>query len=191
MRKIIAIEFITLDGVIQGPGGPQEDTTGGFTHGGWIEQYSDATLGSIIRKRMAMQVDLLLGRFTYDIWSPYWPNNDSIWPNANHATKYVASNTLTSLDWKPSVLLQGDVAAQLAQIKQQPGPDMHLYGSAGLFQTLLKHDLVDTLWLMIHPITFGTGKRLFVEGTIPATFSLTNSVVTSKGVIVADFERPR
>lgn len=189
MRKIIVLEHITLDGVIQAPGGPDEDTSGGFTHGGWISQYSDAILGTALRKQMNMPFDLLLGRKTYDIWAPYWPQNPEIWPGVNAATKYVASNTLTSGTWQPSVLLNGDIAEKVMAIKQQPGPDLHVWGSAHLLQTLIKHALVDVFWLMIYPLTLGTGKRLFASGTIPATFNVTESIVSPNGVIIVNYER--
>lgn len=189
MRKIIVLEHISLDGVIQAPGGPEEDTSGGFTHGGWISPYSDAILGTALRKQMNQQFDLLIGRKTYDIWAPYWPLHADAWPNVNQATKYVASNTLMSAEWHPSVILNGDVAEKVAKLKQQEGPDLHIWGSGDLIQTLIRHDLIDTFWLMIYPITLGGGKRLFAEGTIPAAFKVTESVVNSNGVIIVNYER--
>ena len=189
MRKIIVINFITLDGVIQAPGGPDEDTSGGFAYGGWISSHSDPVLATVIRKNMNMPFDLLLGRKTFEIWAPYWPQHADVWPGVNTATKYVASNTMTSLEWQPSVFLNGAIAEKITQIKQGQGPDLHVYGSANLIQTLMKHDLVDAFWLMIHPITLGDGKRLFADGTIPAAFKVTESQVTSKGVIVVNYER--
>ncbi len=189
MRKVIVLEHISLDGVIQGPGGPDEDTSGGFTHGGWIAPYSDAVLGTLLRRQMNRPFDLLMGRKTFDIWAPYWPHHGEIWPGVNAATKYVASNTITSSEWQPSVFLNGDVAKQVAEIKQQPGPDLHVWGSSDLLQTLIKHDLVDVFWLMIYPITLGGGKRLFADGTIPAAFKVTESEVTPNGVIVVNYER--
>lgn len=189
MRKAIALEHISLDGVIQGPGGPEEDTSGGFAHGGWIAPYADAILGTLLRRQMALPFDLLLGRKTYDIWAPYWPHHGDVWPSVNAATKYIASNFVTSGAWQPSVFLNGDVAAKVAQIKQEPGPDLHVWGSANLLQTLIRHDLVDAFWLMIYPITLGGGKRLFADGTTPAAFQVTESTVTPKGVIVVNYER--
>lgn len=189
MRKIIALEHISLDGVIQAPGGPEEDTSGGFGYGGWVSPYSDEISGTLLRKQMDSPFDLLLGRKTFDIWEPYWPNHADAWPNASTATKYVASNTRTSSQWQPSVFLNGDVADKVAKLKQQPGPDLHVWGSGNLLQTLIKHDLVDVLWLMIYPITLGSGKRLFADGTIPAAFKVTESTTTSKGVIVVNYER--
>ena len=133
--------------------------------------------------------DLLLGRKTFEIWEPYWPQHADAWPNVNTATKYVASNTRTSSQWQPSVFLNGDGADKVAKIKQQQGPDLHVWGSGDLLQTLIKHDLVDVFWLMIYPITLGSGKRLFADGTIPAAFKVTESTTTSKGVIVVSYER--
>jgi dihydrofolate reductase len=189
MRKILVLEHITLDGVIQGPGGPEEDTSGGFAYGGWISGYSDDVLGTALKKQMSRPFDLLLGRKTYDIWAPYWPENGQFWPGVNKATKYVASNTLKSADWQPSVILNGDTAAKVASLKQASGPDLHVWGSADLIQTLFKHDLIDAFWLMIYPITLGTGKRLFAGGVVPAAFKVTESTVTPSGVIIANYER--
>jgi len=189
MRKVIVLEHITLDGVIQAPGGPDEDTSGGFAYGGWIASFSDAMLGTALRKQMNKPFDLLIGRKTYDIWAPYWPHHADAWPGVNAATKYVASNTLTSGEWQPSVFLNGDIAEKVAKIKGQPGPDLHVWGSGHLIQTLIKHDLVDVFWLMIYPITLGVGKRLFADGTIPMAFKVTESQVTPKGVIIVNYER--
>jgi dihydrofolate reductase len=159
MRKIIVLEHITLDGVIQAPGGPDEDPSGGFAYGGWIAPYSDEILGTLLRRQMNMPFDLLLGRKTFEIWAPFWPQHADEWPGVNTATKYVASNTMTSSEWQPSVFLNGDIAEKVAKIKQQPGPDLHVWGSGNLLQTLMKHDLVDVFWLMVYPITLGGGKR--------------------------------
>ena len=189
MRKVIVIEFISLDGVIQSPGRPDEDTSGGFAHGGWISSYSDPMLTAVIKKQMNLPFDLLLGRKTFEIWAPYWPQHADVWPGVNTATKYVASNTLTSHEWQPSVFLNGDIAKKITQIKQQPGPDLHVYGSANLIQTLLQQDLVDAFWLKIFPLTLGTGKRLFADGTMPSAFKVTESEVTSSGVIIVNYER--
>jgi dihydrofolate reductase len=189
MRRVIVLEHVSLDGVIQAPGGPDEDTSGGFTHGGWIAPYADAILGTALRKQMNLPFDLLLGRKTYENWAPYWPHHGDVWPGVNAATKVVASNLVTSGDWQPSVFLNGDVAEKVANIKQQPGPDLHVWGSGHLIQTLIKHDLVDAFWLMIYPITLGVGKRLFADGTIPLAFQVTESTVTPKGVIVVNYER--
>jgi dihydrofolate reductase len=189
MRKIIVLEHISIDGVIQAPGGPDEDTSGGFAYGGWIAPYSDAILGTALRKQMNRPFDLLVGRTTFDIWEPFWPQHADEWPGVNTATKYIASNTRTSSTWQPSVFLSGDIAEKVAQLKQQPGPDLNVWGSSNLLQTLIQHDLVDVFWLMIYPITLGAGKRLFAKGTIPAAFKVTDSIVTPKGVIVVNYER--
>ena len=189
MRKIIVLEHLSLDGVIQGPGGPAEDTSGGFAYGGWIAPYGDEIVGTALRKQMNLPFDLLLGRKTFEIWEPYWPHHGDVWPNVNTATKYVASNTMAASEWQPSVFLSGDIAGKVAQLKQQPGPDLHVWGSGQLLQTLMAHDLVDTFWLMIYPVTLGVGKRLFAAGTIPAAFKVTESHVGPSGVIVVNYER--
>jgi dihydrofolate reductase len=189
VRKVNVIEFVSLDGVIQAPGGPEEDTAGGFACGGWIIPHSDTVSSTATRKEMNMPFDLLLGRNTFDIWARFWPQQNDLWPAVNTAVKYVASNTMTSHKWKPTVFLHGDIAEKITKIKRQEGPDLHVYGSANLVQTLLKHNLVDALWLKIFPITLGGGKRLFADGTIPAAFNVTESTVTSKGVIMVNYER--
>ena len=189
MRKVIVLEFMSLDGVIQAGGGPQEDTSGGFKYGGWQAPFSDDALDATMNKQMNLPFDLLLGRFTFDIWEPYWPKHVDIWPGAAKATKYVASNTRTSTDWQTTVFLGGDVAEKVRQLKQEDGPDLHVYGSANLVQTLMKHDLVDEFWLKIYPVTLGNGKKLFLEGTIPAAFKVTESLVTSKGVFFVNYAR--
>jgi dihydrofolate reductase len=191
MRKIIVLEHISLDGVIQAPGGPDEDTCDGFAYGGWAGPYhdQDEAIETALNKMLNMPLDLLLGRKTFDIWAAFWPQHGDIWPGVNTATKYVASNTKTSSDWQPSVFLNGDIAEKVAKIKQQEGPDLHVWGSGDLLQTLIKHDLVDVFWLMIYPITLGAGKRLFADGTIPAAFKVTESIVGSNGVIVVNYER--
>lgn len=189
MRKITVLEHISLDGVIQAPGGPDEDTSGGFAHGGWIAPYSDESVGKLLRGQMSKSFDLLLGRKTYEIWAPYWPLHSEVWPQVNKATKYVASNTMISGEWESTVILSGDIAEQIKQIKQQDGPDIHVWGSGELIQTLLRHDLIDAFWLMIYPKTLGSGKRLFAEGTVPAAFKVTECFVAPNGVIVVNYER--
>jgi dihydrofolate reductase len=189
MRKVIVLEHISLDGVIQAPGGPDEDPSGGFAYGGWIVPYSDEIGETVLRRQMNMPFDLLLGRKTFDIWESFWPKHADEWPGVNTATKYVASNTMTSSEWQPSVFLNGDIPEKVAKIKQGQGPDLHVWGSGNLLQTLIKHDLVDAFWLMIYPITLGVGKRLFADGTIPAAFKVTESNVGSNGVIVVNYER--
>lgn len=189
MRKVVVLEFISLDGIIQSPGRPDEDPSDGFTCGGWISSYSDPVLDAVIQQQMNMPFDLLLGRKTFEIWAPYWPQRADVWPGVNTATKYVASNTMTAHEWQPSVFLSGDIAAKITAIKQGQGPDLHVYGSANLIQTLIRHDLVDAFWLKIYPITLGSGKRLFAEGTIPAAFQATESIVTPTGVIAVNYAR--
>ena len=189
MRKVIVLEFITLDGVIQAGGGPEEDTSGGFAYGGWQAPYSDDVLGTVMNRQMNMSFDLLLGRKTFEIWAPYWPHHADIWPGVNPATKYVASNTITTHEWQPSVFLGGDIVEKINNLKQTQGPDLHVYGSANLVQTLMKHDLVDAFWLKIYPLTLGSGKRLFAEGTIPAAFKVTDCKVSPSGVIIVNYER--
>lgn len=189
MRQVIVLSFVSLDGVVQAPGGPEEDTSGGFAHGGWIAPFKDPVLGSAIKAQMNLPFDLLLGRRTFEIWEHYWPENGHIWPGVNTATKYVASNTRTSSSWGPSHFLDGDIAATIIEIKRQPGPDLHVYGSANLVQTLLRHDLVDELWLKIFPVTLGGGKRLFAEGTLPAAFTMTESTISPSGVILVNYRR--
>jgi dihydrofolate reductase len=189
MRKVIALEFITLDGVIQAPGGPEEDTSDGFAYGGWMAPYDDDVAGTIMNRQMNLPFDLLLGRKTFEIFASYWPHHVDEWPGASTATKYVASNTVTASPWQPCVFLGGDIAEQVSQLKQQPGPDLHVYGSAHLLQTLMKHDLVDAFWLKIFPLALGSGKRLFADGTIPAAFKVTESTVSPSGIILVNYER--
>ena len=195
MRKLNILSFITLDGVMQAPGGPEEDPTGGFKHGGWTVGYWDDLLGSTMAEQMAEPFDLLLGRKTYEIFAAYWPYVKSDSPDNqiarkfNGTKKYVASTTLEKLDWNNSSLISGNVAQEVKKLKDQNGPELQVYGSGNLIQTLLKHDLVDRFLLKIFPITLGTGKRLFGDGTIPAGFKLVNSKTSTTGVIVANYER--
>lgn len=189
MRKIIVLEHISIDGVIQAPGGRDEDTSGGFEYGGWSAPYDDDAVGAVLKKMLDGPLDLLLGRKTFDIWEPYWPQHSDYWPGVMTATKYVASNTRSSSDWQPSVFLSGDIAEKISAIKQEDGPDLHVWGSGNLVQTLLANDLIDALWLMIYPVTLGDGKRLFAGGSIPAAFKVTESTVTEKGVILVNYER--
>lgn len=189
MRKIIVLEHISLDGVIQAPGGPEEDPSGGFAYGGWSAPYYDPTLEKVVQRQLEKPIDLLLGRMTFDIWEPYWPKHAEIWPAVMTATKYVASNTRTSSAWQPTVFLGGDVAGKIADLKRGDGPELHVWGSGGLVQTLLKHDLIDEFWLMIYPITLGSGKRLFAEGSMPMAFKVVESHAAPSGVIVANYAR--
>jgi dihydrofolate reductase len=188
----VVLTFISLDGVMQAPGGPEEDTSDGFKYGGWTFPYFDDAAGEIMTKQMGVPFDLLLGRKTYDIFAAYWPKQDpaSLGAPFNKAIKYVVSNSSPKLTWENSVLIDGDdLVAKLKELKQQGGPMLQVHGSSNLIQTLLKNDLVDELWLKIFPVTLGKGKRLFGEGTIPAAFKLIESVVTPSGVIVANYQR--
>ena len=195
MRKLVVLTFITLDGVMQAPGGPEEDTTGGFKYGGWVAGYWDDILGGVMDEQMAEPFDLLLGRKTYEIFASYWPYVKSDDPNGpiadkfNSTKKYVASTTLGRLDWNNSLLLKGNTVQEIKKLKQQDGPELQVHGSGNLVQTLMKNDLVDEFRLKIFPITFGTGKRLFENGTIPAGFKLVDSKTSTTGVIVATYER--
>lgn len=192
MRKIVVLSFVSLDGVMQAPGGPKEDTSGGFQYGGWTVPYFDEFSGNIMSEQMGVPFDLLLGRKTYDIFAAYWPKQDpSNMPTVpfNKATKYVVSHHQPKLDWEKSVLIEGDVAAKLKELKQQEGPMLQVHGSGNLIQTLLGNDLVDELWLKIFPITLGKGKRLFASGSMPAAFELMESKTSPSGVIVANYKR--
>jgi len=189
MRKIIVLSFITLDGVMQAPGGPEEDPTGGFQYGGWTVPYFDEFLGNVMGEQMNRPFDLLLGRKTFEIFASYWPHHPEEGAGINKATKYVASNTLTEHEWKESVFLKGNIVDEIMKLKQQDGPDLQVHGSSNLIQTLLKHDLVDEFWLKIFPVTVGTGKRLFDTGTIPAAYTLIESKTSPSGVIIASFKR--
>lgn len=189
MKKIIVLSFITLDGVIQGPGGPEEDTSGGFKHGGWTVPYFDKFLGDVMTEQMSQPFELLLGRKTFEIFASYWPQHEEEWPGINEATKYVASLTMTSHEWKKSVFLSGDVVDEIKKLKDEDGPDLQVYGSGELIQTLLQYDLVDEFWLKIFPVTLGAGKRLFDKGTIPAAYTLADSKTSPSGVIVATLKR--
>ncbi len=192
MRKLIVLSFITLDGVMQAPGGPEEDPTGGFKYGGWIVGYWDDFLGGVMNEQMAKPFDLLLGRKTYEIFAAYWPyakSDDPIAGRLNSAKKYVVSTTLEKLEWSNSTLVKGDIVQEIKKLKQQDGPELQVHGSGKLIQTLMKHDLIDEFRLKIFPVTFGIGKRLFDDGTIPAGFKLVDSKTSTTGVIVATYER--
>jgi len=189
MRKIIVLEFVSLDGVMQAPGGPGEDTSGGFSYGGWTVPYFDDFSGKQMEKQMNKPFELLLGRTTYGIFASYWPQHSTDWPGINEIRKYVVSHHEMKPEWNNSVLLKDEVVSALKKLKEEDGPDLHVYGSGNLVQTLLQHDLVDELWLKIFPITLGAGKRLFAEGTRPAAFELTDSIASPSGVIFANFRR--
>lgn len=183
--------MISLDGVMQAPGGPKEDTSGGFKYGGWTAPFSDKVYGKVVRKEL-QPADYLLGRKTFDIWASYWPSHGNFWPGINEGMKYVFSKNLKKSDpkvtgWKNSVVIKS--VADIKKIKQTKGRDIQVWGSSELIQLLLKNDLVDELRLKIHPLTLGKGKKLFSGGTIPAAFKLTESIVTPSGVIIASYKR--
>src|SRR3984885_11597794 len=186
MRKIIVLSMITLDGVMQAPGGPKEDTSGGFKYGGWTASYSDKVFGKAMEKELK-PADYLLGRKTFDIWESYWPKHADFWPGINDGTKYVLSGTRKKSEWNNSVFIKS--VADIKKLKKSKGSDIQVWGSSKLIQLLLKNDLVDELRLKIHPLTLGKGKKLFDNGTIPAAFTLTESVVTPGGVIIATYKR--
>ena len=178
--------MISLDGVMQAPGGPQEDTSGGFKYGGWTASYGDEDFGKIVMEELK-PADYLLGRKTFDIFAGYWPQHADFWPGINEGNKYVLSQTMDKSDWKNTVFLRS--VADIKKVKSTNGADLQVWGSSKLVQLLLKHDLVDELRLKIYPLTLGEGKKLWEDGAIPAAFQLTGSQVTSKGVIVASYKR--
>jgi dihydrofolate reductase len=189
MRKIVVLTFVTLDGVMQGPGGPTEDTSGNFKFGGWTVPYFDDFGGQVMAEQMSRPFDLLLGRKTFELFASYWPQHPEEGAGINKATKYVASNTLTRHAWSKSVFLAGNVVDEIKKLKGQDGPDLQVHGSGNLIQTLLEHDLIDEFWLKIFPVTLGIGKRLFDKGTMPAAFALVDSKASPSGVIIANFKR--
>jgi dihydrofolate reductase len=189
MRKLIVLTFISIDGIMQAPGSPQEDTDLGFKYGGWVVPFFEERLGDIMDEQLAKPSDLLLGRKTYDIFASYWPTHASDWQGINSATKYVVSETYTTPTWENTVVINGNVVDQVRWLKQQSGPDIQVHGSSQLLQTLLAYDLVDELWLKIFPVMLGVGKRLFSDGALPAAFKLTHSEATPAGVIIAYYER--
>jgi dihydrofolate reductase len=188
MRDLVVLTFITLDGVMQAPGGPEEDPADGFEHGGWMVGYWDDALGSAMAESMTPPFEIVLGRRTYEVMAAHWPHSDD--PGAdlmNEATKHIASRTLEVLEWQNSKLIEGDVADGIRALKAQDGPELQVHGSANLIQTLLEHGLVDEFRLKIFPLVLGTGKRLFGEGTLPAGFELVSGRVLDSGVIVANY----
>lgn len=186
MRKIIVLSFISLDGVMQAPGGREEDTTGGFKYGGWTVPYFDEATGKAMEKQMK-PADLLLGRKTFEIWEGYWPEHSDMWPSINDVTKYVASTTKNKSDWKNSVFLES--VADIKKLKGSEGGDIQVHGSGELIQALLKNDLVDEFWLKFFPVTLGAGKKLFEGGAVPAAYELYENTVTPSGVIIANYKR--
>lgn len=191
MRKLIVLSFITLDGVMQAPGGPDEDKTGDFPYGGWSAGYWDDGLNTTMAEQMGHPFDMLLGRKTYDIFAAAWPTID---PNSviNSYRKYVVTHRPVPPEteiWKNTVRINGDVAGEIARIKAEDGPEIQVHGSGQLIQQLLRHDLVDEYWLKVYPVILGKGKRLFAEGTIPAGLELVKSVTSPSGVVIANYQR--
>lgn len=192
MRKLMVLTFVTLDGVMQAPGGPEEDPSGGFKYGGWSAGYWDDVLGNVMTEQMNHPFDLLLGRKTYDIFAGFWPKtgpDDPAGQVINRARKYVVTHRPVSTDWKETIPITGDVAQKIKALKQEDGPELQVHSSANLIQTLLKNDLVDELWLKTYPVTLGSGKRLFADGTIPAGFTAVKSQLTPSGVVVTSYAR--
>jgi dihydrofolate reductase len=191
MRKIVAVTFVTLDGIMQAPGGPGEDDSGGFKSGGWSVNYWDDVVAQAMTEVFAKHPDLLLGRKTYDIFAAYWPHakpEDGA-DDLNNAKKYVVSRTLDKVEWQNSALIKGDVVKEIGKLKEMEGPELQIHGSSDLLQTLLKHNLVDQLHLKIFPVAIGNGKRLFGEGTNPSSFKLLDSKISSTGIIIATYEQ--
>ncbi len=190
MRELIVNTFLTLDGVMQAPGGPGEDDSGGFTHGGWSVNYWDDMMGEVMGAAMSASFDLVLGRRTYDIFAAYWPHHPDApgAENLNDGTKYVASRSRPTLDWSGSVLIEGDVAEGIASLKAGDGPELQVHGSGNLIQTLLRHDLIDRFRLWVFPLVIGSGKRLFADGTVPAGLKLVDSTVSTTGVVIGTYE---
>ena len=190
MRKLVVSTFLTLDGVMQAPGGPGEDDDGGFAHGGWSVSYWDEQMGEVMGAAMSTPFDLLLGRRTYDIFAAYWPHapEEAGGKPLNDATKYVASRGRPTLEWSRSVLIEGDAAEGVAALKQEEGPELQVHGSGNLVQTLLHHQLVDEFRLWVFPVVLGAGKRLFADGTVPAGLRLVTSTVSSTGVVIGTYE---
>ena len=186
MRKIIVLSTVTLDGVMQAPGAPKEDTSGRFNYGGWAAPNDDEVSGEIIQKQMK-PADLLLGRNTFKIFEAFWPEHAEYWPSVNEVTKYVLSNTLARSDWQNCVFLKN--FADIEKLKRSDGLDLHVWGSSKLIQQLLRHDLVDEFWLNIHPIILGKGKKLFDDSAMPAAFTLVESTTTPSGVIMVNYKR--
>ena len=189
MRRLVVNTFLTLDGVMQAPGGPEEDPDGGFAYGGWSVNYWDDQMGEVMGEAMSKPFDLVLGRKTYEIFAAHWPHasEESGAKPLNDATKFVASRTLRSLDWRNSVLIEGDVSEGIGKLKQQEGPELQVHGSANLIQTLLRHNLIDEFRLWTFPLVVGSGKRLFSEGTIPAGLKLVDTRVSSTGVVMGTY----
>jgi dihydrofolate reductase len=190
MRKLIVLSFITLDGIMQAPGGPEEDPSENFKYGGWSVGYFDDFLGKVMTEQMGHPFDLLLGRKTFDIFAAFWPKiKDETGESINRAKKYVVSHKPVSLDWKTTVPITGDVVGKIKNLKAEDGPELQVHGSGNLIQTLMKNDLVDEFWLKTFPVALGSGKRLFAEGTMPAGLRVQKSQVSPQGVVVASYAR--
>lgn len=179
--------MITLDGVLQGPGAPGEDPSDGFEYGGWVAPYDDEVYGKTVEKELKQRVDYILGRKTFEIWEAYWPKHEDFWPGINEGTKYVLSNTREASQWKNTVFIKS--VAEIEKLKESKGADIQVWGSGQLAQLLFQYDLVDELRLKIHPLTLGKGKNLFDTGIVPAAFTLIESTITPKGVILASYKR--
>ncbi len=191
MRKLIVLSMITMDGVMQGPGGPKEDTSGGFKYGGWTASYNDEAFGKVMQQELK-PADYLLGRKTFKMWANYWPKHGDFWPGINEGTKYVFSKTMKKSDpavttWKNSAVIK--TVADIKKLKNSKGGDIQVWGSSELIPLLLKNDLVDEIRLKIFPLTLGKGKKIFDKGPIPAAFTLVESTVTTTGVIIAHYKR--
>jgi dihydrofolate reductase len=190
MRKLIVSTFLTLDGIMQAPGGPEEDDSGRFAYGGWSVNYWDDQMSEVMGEAMSRPFDLVLGRRTYDIFAAYWPHapEEAGAKPLNDATKYVASRSHPALEWSKSVLIEGDAAEGIAELKKEDGPELQVHGSGNLIQTLLRHNLVDQYRLWVFPVVIGSGKRLFSEGTIPSGLKLLDSKVSTTGVVIGTYE---
>jgi dihydrofolate reductase len=187
MRKIIVLSMITLDGVMQAPGAPEEDTSGGFKYGGWTAPYGDKVGGKVVQEELKQTADYLLGRKTFEIWADYWPEHADFWPGINEGAKYVMSTTIKKSDWKNTVFIES--VEDIKKLKNSDGADIQVWGSSKLIPLLLANDLVDELRLKIYPLTLGEGKKLFGGEPIPAAFTLAESLITSTGVIIASYKR--
>jgi dihydrofolate reductase len=187
MRKITVLSFISIDGVMQAPGGPKEDKSGGFKYGGWIAPLGDEVGNKAVQKELVQTADYLLGKRTFEIWEDYWPKHADIWPGINNGTRYVLSKTRKKSDWKNSVFIKN--VADIKKLKRSKGADIQVWGSSELVHLLLKNGLVDELRIKIYPLILGKGKKLFDKGSIPSAFTLTESIVTTTGVIIANYKR--
>jgi dihydrofolate reductase len=190
MRKLIVSTFLTLDGVMQAPGGPGEDDSGGFVHGGWSVHYWDDLMGEVMTEAFSVPFDLLLGRRTYEIFSAYWPHapEEAGSKPLNDATKYVVSRGRPTLGWERSILIEGGAAEGVAKLKETDGPELQVHGSGNLMQTLMRHGLVDEYRLWVFPLVIGSGKRLFADGTIPSGLKLVDNKVSTTGVVIGTYE---